>query len=280
MMRVMPTYRLLVEYEGTRYSGWQEQRNARTVAGELKAAAGKANGAPVALGGAGRTDAGVHALGQVAHLRTQGPVDAERFRHDVNDLLPPDIHVAALVPAAERFHARHDAVLRSYVYQVAVRRSVFARKYAWWVKRPLDVRRMHEAALCLPGRHDFARLAEQRADDRGTLVEVAGVEVALDGGLILVRLAASHFLWKMVRRVVGVLVRVGAGEWPVDTVAALLEGRTPRRGTVAEATAPPTGLFLERVLYPGEPPLGPLVAPAPVSAEPRAAPRRGVRAPK
>ncbi len=276
-MRAMPNYRLLIEYEGTRYSGWQEQRNARTVAGELKAAAGRASGAPVALGGAGRTDAGVHALGQVAHLRTREAVDPLRFRRDVNDLLPPDIHVAALVPAADGFHARHDAVLRSYVYQVAVRRTVFARKYAWWVKRALDVKRMQEAVPCLAGRHDFARLAEQGPDDRGTLVELVSADVVLDGGLILVRLAASHFLWKMVRRIVGVLVRVGAGEWPVDTLAALLEGRVPRQGTVAEATAPPTGLFLERVLYPGDPPLGAPVAPAPVAAEPRGSSRRGIR---
>jgi len=115
----MPTYRLDLEYEGTRYRGWQEQQNARSVAGELKRAVLEAGGEIVELGGAGRTDAGVHALHQVAHLRLRAKVDPRRFRLAINDALPHDVHVLAMLQVQDRFHARHDAVLRSYVYQIS-----------------------------------------------------------------------------------------------------------------------------------------------------------------
>ncbi len=273
----MPTYRLTVEYQGTKYSGWQEQRNARTVAGELRAAASRVGGKVLDLGGAGRTDAGVHAIGQVAHLRLAAAVDPERFRRAVNDLLPADIHVAAAAPAGDRFHARHDARLRSYVYQLARRRVTFARRAVHWVKRPLDAARMAEAGALFVGRHDYAAFCERPGEQESTIVVVESCDVVPDGGLVLVRVAASHFLWKMVRRMVGALVRVGAGEWRAEHVAALLAGGTidPALGTVAESTAPPSGLFLERVVYPGEPALGPVVAPVPVAAEPRPARQKG-----
>jgi tRNA pseudouridine38-40 synthase len=264
----MPTYRLDLEYEGTRYRGWQEQQNARSVAGELRNAIAAAGGEIVELGGAGRTDAGVHALHQVAHLRLRTKVDPRRFRLAINDALPHDVHVLAMGSASERFHARHDAVLRSYVYQISRRRTALAKRSVWWIKRPLDLARVRSAVASLPGMHDFAGFCERPQDQTSTKVLVERAEVAEAGALILVRLAASHFLWKMVRRVVGALVKVGAGELAPRELAALIDGTGPRRAAIAEWTAPPSGLFLERVLYAGDPPLPPLGAIVPVPEEP------------
>jgi tRNA pseudouridine38-40 synthase len=264
----MPTYRLDLEYEGTRYRGWQEQQNARSVAGELRRAVTEAGAELVELGGAGRTDAGVHALHQVAHLRLRTKVDPRRFRLAINDALPHDVHVLAMATASERFHARHDAVLRSYVYQISRRRTALAKRSVWWIKRPIDLARMNFAIAALPGMHDFVNFCERPQDQTSTKVLVERAEIAEDGALILVRLAASHFLWKMVRRVVGALVKVGAGELPPREFGALVDGTGPRRAAIAEWTAPPSGLFLERVLYAGDAPLPPLGAIAPVPEEP------------
>jgi tRNA pseudouridine38-40 synthase len=265
----MPTYRLTLEYEGTRYHGWQEQKNARSVAGELKRAVEEAGAAVRELGGSGRTDAGVHALAQVAHLRLAGTVDPEPFRRAVNDRLPADIHVLSLTPAADRFHSRHDAVLRSYLYQISRRRTALAKRWVWWVKRPLDDRRMAEAASLLVGKHDYRLFCERPTEQPSTLVVVEGAEVKTDGALILVRLTASHFLWKMVRRVVGTLVQLGAGDLDRGTLEALINARPPKagKGLPAEWTAPPSGLFLEKVLYRGDSSLGPVSPVVAVSDE-------------
>ncbi len=260
----MPTYRLTVEYEGTRYRGWQARKNARTVGGELRKVLDAVAGDVLDFGGAGRTDAGVHALAQAAHLRLRRRIDPERLRREVNEALPSDIHLLSVAPESERFHARHAAVSRSYLYQISRRRTAFAKRYVWWVSRPLDASRMHEAATLLEGRHDFALLCEKPDDQSSTVVVVESAEVATDGSLVLVRLAASHFLWKMVRRIVGVLVRIGAGDLRPPDLEDLLRLRAPSAGSVAEWTAPPSGLFLERVLYPGDPPLPPIVPAIPV----------------
>lgn len=272
----MPTYRLILEYEGTRYRGWQEQKNARTVAGELRAAVEKGVGRIADLSGSGRTDAGVHALAQVAHLRLREAARPEDMKHSINDLLPPDIHVVAVELADERFHARHDAVSRSYLYQISRRRTALAKRFVWWVKRYLDPESMREAVLLLPGRHDFRLLCESPSEQPSTVVVVESAVVEVAGGLILVRLVASHFLWKMVRRIVGCLVRVGAGEMSIEDFGALLRGKALPSGNPAEWTAPPSGLFLERVLYAGDPPLPPVAPTIPVAEEPssRVAPRR------
>jgi len=260
----MPTYRLTLEYDGGRYHGWQVQQNAKSVAGALHRAIADAGFEVVELGGSGRTDAGVHALAQVAHLRLRRKEDPEKLRLAINDRLPADIHVLALSAAAERFHARHDAVSRAYLYQIATRRTAFHKRYVWWVKRKLDVDAMQAAALAIVGRHDFHAFCERPQEQSSTLVVVEAAEVIPVEGLILVRLVASHFLWKMVRRLVGAFVRVGSHELPVATMRALLEGEAEL--APAEWTAPPSGLFLERVLYKGDPGLAPPVPVTPVSA--------------
>ena len=262
----MPNYRIDLEYEGTRYRGWQEQQNARSVAGELKRALLDAGADIVELGGAGRTDAGVHALQQVAHLRLRRSVEPEKLRLAANGRLPADIHVLSLVRAPEGFHARHDAVMRSYLYQVSRRRTAIAKRGVWWVKRPLDVRAIVEAAALLPGMHDFRNFCERPQDHPSTRVAVESVEVAEIGALIVVRVAASHFLWKMVRRVVGTLVEIGVGSVSRTTLERLLDGEDPGSASPAQWTAPPSGLFLERVLYAGDGALPPVVAAMPVAA--------------
>ena len=266
----MPTYRLTLEYDGSRFHGWQVQQNAKSVAGELLRALAAAGVDVVELGGSGRTDAGVHALAQVAHLRLRRREDPERLRLAVNDRLPADVHVLAMAPAAERFHARHDAVARSYLYQIATRRTAFHKRHVWWVRRSLDLEAMRAAAAALVGRHDFRAFCERPHEQTSTLVEVEAAEVVQAEAVVLVRLVASHFLWKMVRRLVGTLVRVGWGELPVETMRALLAGEAgPAELTPAEWTAPPSGLFLERVLYAGDPPLARPVPVTPIALPPR-----------
>jgi tRNA pseudouridine38-40 synthase len=258
----MPRYRLAIEYAGTRYSGWQVQKNARTVQGELLRAVREATGASdPEMQGSGRTDAGVHAVGQVAHLDLPTAVQPELLRRQMNDVLPSDINVLAVVPVPHRFHARRDPVARSYVYQVARRRTAFAKPYVWWVKDDLDAGAMREAAGAFVGMHDFRSFTDSDPDEVSTRVQVDAIEVKEDGALILVRVAGSHFVWKMVRRIVGVLVEVGRGRLTADEAEGFLDERSP---VPARVTAPASGLFLERVVYPGEPGLGPLKAITPI----------------
>ena len=249
----MTTYKLLLEYDGSRYSGWQEQKNARTVMGELRRAATQVFHGDVEMQGAGRTDAGVHALGQVAHIKVQRTVNdvPEVLLRRLNDLLPADIVVLDLVRAGRSFHARHDAITRSYIYQISIRKQAFTKKTVWWVKQPLNVRSMSRAAALLVGRHDFIcfRAADAARPGESTVVVVESAEIEAEGDIIQFRIEASHFLWRMVRRIVGCLVKVGTGELNEKDFARLIDGRTDPRLDVAAWTAPASGLFLESVQY-------------------------------
>lgn len=243
-------HRLAIEYQGTRYHGWQGQQNARTVQGELLRAAREHCGVPVDIQGSGRTDAGVHAIGQVAHLETPKPMDREQLVYGLNDRLPQDINVIDARHADDRFHARHHAVGRSYLYQISRRRTAFGKPFVWWVRDRLDIDVMRRAAAGLAGMRDYAGFTDKRVEkDTSTLVLVQEAELAEAGDLILVRLRASHFLWKMVRRLVGCLVGVGRGEISITAFDGLFSGSSPYP---ARVTAPPSGLFLEEVIFPGE----------------------------
>jgi tRNA pseudouridine38-40 synthase len=250
----MQTFKLTLEYDGSRFSGWQEQINARTVQGELKQAALDLFHTEVELQGAGRTDAGVHALGQVAHLKLRskpGALPAEEILRQLNDRLPSSIAILDLVEVPARFHARHDAVARAYLYQISVRKTALSKRYVWWVKKTLDVDRMREAASLLAGRHDMAafRAIDPSKPGQSTIVVVDSAEVDTDQNLVLFRIEASHYLWKMVRRIVGVLVKVGIGEVSVQEFRSLLQGQPSREMDVAAWTAPASGLFLEGIRY-------------------------------
>ena len=250
----MKTWKLTLEYDGTKYSGWQEQKNARTVAGQLRKAAEDFLGVEVELHGAGRTDAGVHARAQVAHMRARVKrrfPPADDVLRGVNERLPSDVCLIDVDEVENDFHARNDAAARTYVYQISKRRSAFFKKYVWWVREPLDVAAMTRAARMLVGRHNFVcfRAPDPSRPDESTIVVVEDAGIDVEGDLILFHITASHFLWRMVRRVVGVLVRLGKGEIAIEDFIRLLEGNADGRLDVAAWTAPASGLFLERVEY-------------------------------
>ena len=257
----MPRYKLLIEYAGTRYSGWQIQKNARTVQGEIDRAIREATKRrDFELYGAGRTDAGVHALAQVAHLELYTSTAPEALRRQINDGLPADIHVRRVSKVAHRFHARHDAVERSYLYQISRRRTAFGKPFVWWIREPLDVAAIRQAAAAFVGLQNFEALTADDPDEKSTRVLVEAVEIVEEGSLVLIRVRGSHFLWKMVRRMVGVLAAVGRGEIAAAEAARFLDGSDTAgaRATAAALAAPSAGLFLEAVRYEGDPPLGPL----------------------
>jgi tRNA pseudouridine38-40 synthase len=243
--------KLTIEYAGTRYSGWQIQKNARTVQGEIERAISEATGADdFELYGSGRTDAGVHALAQVAHLDIAATLPPDTLRRRLNDALPTDIVILQVEPVRHRFHARHDAVARSYVYQVARRRTAFAKPFVWWVKEELSIDAMRAAARVFVGFHDFRAFSDDEPPEKSTDVLVDSLEMYEDDDLLLFHVEGSHFLWKMVRRIVGVLVEVGRGRIDPAAVGGLF---STKNSEVARLTAPASGLFLERVYYAGDP---------------------------
>lgn len=243
--------KLTIEYAGTRYSGWQIQKNARTIQGELERAITEAAGTrPLELYGSGRTDAGVHALAQVAHLDIDASLPPETLRRRINDVLPSDINLLRIERVRHRFHARRDAVARRYLYQIARRRTAFAKAYVWWVKDDLDLAAMRDLGARFVGRHDFRAFSDDDPHEKSTEVLLDRCDLHEDGDLVLITVEGSHFLWKMVRRLVGVLVEVGRGGLTAEAAAALLTRPSP---LPARLTAPASGLFLERVFYPGDP---------------------------
>jgi tRNA pseudouridine38-40 synthase len=264
-------FKVTFEYAGTRYSGWQKQKNARTVQGEIERAIAEATGQRrFEFQGSGRTDAGVHALQQVAHLEIGVRMPPEILRRQVNDELPSDINLLRVEPAPPRFHARHAVIARSYLYQVSLRRSAFAKPYAWWVKDALSVEAMRAAAAHFSGMHDFRSFSDDDPEEKSTEVLLEEVVLAEDGDLILIRVTGSHFIWKMVRRMVGVLVEVGAGRIERAEVPSLLAEAS---ALPARVTAPAAGLFLERVFYEGDDRRLPLVPAFPVPSRVLAAAR-------
>ena len=249
----MHTWKLEIEYEGTRYRGWQIQHNANTIQGELQKAAYQLFSGKVEIGGAGRTDAGVHAQQQFAHLRVaelQANITPRQIQFAFNDLLPHDINVKRVLNTAENFDARRDAVQRFYLYQISMRRTAFGKNLVWWIKDDLKVGVMKEATDLLVGKHNFQSFCEiDEAKKQSTMVKVEHAAVFTSGDLICFRIGASHFLWKMVRRIVGMLAEVGRGNASVSDFNRLLKFQS---NAAAQYTAPPSGLFLERVLYPGD----------------------------
>jgi tRNA pseudouridine38-40 synthase len=248
-------FKLTIEYAGTRFSGWQIQTNARTVQGEIDRAVRTVTGRnDFELYGSGRTDAGVHASAQVAHLDVVTSLPPDSLRRRINDELPADINILDAAQVPHRFHARHDAVARRYLYQIARRRTAFAKAYVWWIKEAIDLTRMRDAARVFVGTRDFQSFA-QRDDEadgserRSTLVLVERLDIAEEGDLVLVGIEGSHFLWKMVRRMVGVLVEIGRGTLDPAAAAIFLSESSQ---APARLTAPPSGLFLDHVYYPGD----------------------------
>jgi tRNA pseudouridine38-40 synthase len=246
----MARFRLDLEYEGTRYSGWQIQKNARTVQGDIMGALKTVFGTDrFEFYGSGRTDAGVHALQQTAHLDIQTQLSPQIIRMKINDNLPADINILRVEKAHKHFHARHDAITRSYLYQISRRRTAFGKRFVWWIKDELDMNRMQEAARHFTGMKDFRSFTADDPEEKSTKVLLDELRIEEAGSLILLRVRGSHFLWKMVRQIVGVLAETGRGKMSPNDVAALFRSET---NVPAQFTAPPSGLFLEGAYYQGD----------------------------
>jgi tRNA pseudouridine38-40 synthase len=191
----------------------------------------------------------VHALQQIAHLDLETDLSPESLRDAINGELPADINLLAVERAPHRFHARHGAVGRCYLYQICQRRTAFAKPFVWWVHERLELERMRDAAALFVGLRDFRSFTADTPDEKSTRVQIDAVEIAAHGDLVLIRVRGSHFVWKLVRRMVGVLVAVGQRQLEPQDVARFLGHDSP---IPARLTAPASGLFLERVLYEGE----------------------------
>ena len=243
-------FKIYLEYEGTRYSGWQKQENAKTIQGTIVKVANEIFGNDfVDLQGSGRTDSGVHALCQVAHLDSKTVLAPEIIRLKLNDLLPHDINILEVEKASQNFHARHDAKSRSYLYQISKRRTAFGKNFVWWIKDKLDFKKMESASKLFIGMHNFSSFSDDDPEEKSTKVLIDDIQIKEEGDLILIRIVGSHFIWKMVRRIVGVLVEVGRGN---KTEKDIIKYLNVKSNEVAKFTAPPSGLFLEKVLYGGE----------------------------
>lgn len=245
----MARFKLTIEYEGTRYAGWQIQKNTRTVQGEFFRACEKLFGTKTfEFYASGRTDAGVHALEQVAHLEVETMIPPVNLRIRLNDELPADINILSVEKFHPKFHARFDAVARSYVYFISRRRTAFGKPFVWWIKDQLDAEAMQEAARFLEGFHDFQSFTEDSPEEKSTDVEMKWIDLYEIGDMIAIHVVGSHFLWKMVRRIVGALAEVGRGNLRPNEIIEMMEGGKE----VNKFTAPPSGLFLEKVYYAGE----------------------------
>lgn len=244
----MARFKLTIEYDGSPYHGWQFQKNRPTVMGVLMNACREALGVTeFELYGAGRTDAGVHALAQTAHLDLETRLKADAVALRLNDALPATIHIRAAEAVAKTFHARYDALARSYVYHISTRRTALFKKYCYWVRDRLDVAAMARAGKLFEGLQDFRSFGSARLDEKqSTRVQIYHVAVAQKGASILIHIVGSHFLWKMVRRMAGVLIECGRGKLDGKEIRRLLKTDST---VPAELTVPPSGLFLEQVYY-------------------------------
>jgi tRNA pseudouridine38-40 synthase len=247
----MPRYKFTIEYDGSGYSGWQRQGNGPSVQQALEEALFALTGEPTAVHGAGRTDAGVHESGQVAHIDLIRDWNAWRLREAVNaHLVGRHVAVLEVERAGDDFDARHSAVRRHYVYRVVNRRAplTFALGRAWLIKRALDSGAMREAASMLIGRHDFSTFRDSQCQANSPLRTLDRFDVAREEQRIEFILSARSFLHRQVRSMVGSLVEVGSGKWrPTDLRAALEAADRSRCGPVA----PACGLYLTRVDYDG-----------------------------
>jgi len=240
-------YRLTLEYDGTNFSGWQKQTDARTVQGDLYKAALRVFGEqPMDIQGCGRTDAGVHALEYIAHLEVISVLQPSEVARLLNDTLPKDIAVKVAENVDSRFHARHSCIARSYIYQLRSRKSAFGKRYSWWIHDDLDLAAMQRAGEVFVGMHDFAAFAEKKELTKSTKVMVLQIRCLDDGEIIRLRVVGSHFLWHMVRRIVGVLVEVGCSRLPEEAIVKLLQGPSD---IPFNHTAPAAGLFFEKGFY-------------------------------
>ena len=247
--KVMPRYKLTIEYDGTGFVGWQRQNNGLSVQTVLERAARKLCGFDVPTVAAGRTDAGVHATGQVAHLDLPKAYRTDTVRDALNfHMKPLPVAVVAAEAVADDFHARFSAYQRSYLYRIVSRRPplVLERDRAWWVSVPLDVEAMRAGARHLVGHHDFTTFRASECQSASPMKTLDMLEISRCGDEISVIAAARSFLHHQVRNIVGTLRLVGEGKWHPDRVA---HARDARHRGAGGPTAPPSGLYFTGVSY-------------------------------
>jgi tRNA pseudouridine38-40 synthase len=247
----MPRFRLDIEYDGAPYAGWQRQAGQHSVQAAIEQAVEKFCGEAITLRGAGRTDAGVHAMGQVAHIDLARDWRPDTVRDAVNAYLREAgerVAILAAIAVSDDFDARFSAKARHYLYRIANRRAPAALEHGkvWWVPRPLDAAAMHEAAQALVGRHDFTTFRSTQCQANSPLRTLDRLDVSRDGDTIEVRASARSFLHNQVRSMVGSLKKVGEGGWTAGDLKAALDARD--RAACGQM-APPDGLFLVRVDY-------------------------------
>lgn len=238
-----------IEYDGSNFCGWQSQRGVRTVQATLEQALSKVANHPVQVITAGRTDAGVHATGQVVHFDTTASRSERSWVFGCNANLPPDVVVRWARPVGETFHARFSAVARHYRYVILNRRvrSAIAHRRVTWYCHPLAVSRMREAAVCLVGEHDFSSFRAKACQAKNPVRTVHCLEVAQNADFVAIEISANAFLHHMVRNIAGVLMAIGGGQQPPRWAEEVLQARCRAEGGV---TAPPDGLYLVGVDYP------------------------------
>ena len=241
--------RMVLEYDGTRYHGWQRQANGLTIQEVLEEGISTITQEDIRVVGSGRTDAGVHALAQVANFRTNSDIESRGLLQGINSLLPWDIVVKELAEADASFHARYNAKSKTYMYQIyrgAVRSALY-RNYAWFIHGTLDVEKMEEAARLLLGTFDFSSFCAANCGIKNHVRTVLGVDIAMDRlGMVKFSIEADGFLKYMVRNIVGTLVDVGRGKLSRAELMQIVEAKDRRR---AGQTAPAQGLFLKEVKY-------------------------------
>ncbi|MEK7702824.1 MAG: tRNA pseudouridine(38-40) synthase TruA [Nitrospirota bacterium] len=242
-------YKLTIEYDGELYHGWQKQPVKPTIAGTLEKALSRLTQEKITIVGSGRTDAGVHAIGQVAHFQVSRSFSPFILLRGLNALLPEDISVSSVDPVTPSFHARFGVKRKTYSYFIynSPIRSAWKRKCAWHIRLPLDLEKMRQAAKALIGTHDFTSLCAKDNDAEDHTVTLVKVSITKNKDQIQITLIASRFLRYMVRNIAGLLVEVGQGRRAPDDISLILEGKDRR---LSGKTAPPHGLFLMKVEYP------------------------------
>jgi tRNA pseudouridine38-40 synthase len=242
-------FKLVIEYDGTDYHGWQRQKGVPTIQGTIESAIKVMTKQAVSLIGSGRTDAGVHSLGQVATFKVDTNLTPIVFKKGLNSLLPPDIIIKDVEQVSDHFHARYDCKGKCYQYHILNREisSVMHRRFVWHIRQPLRIDDMRDALSCLRGRHDFSAFEATGGDCKSAVRVVSDIGLdAYEEGRLVFRISADGFLRYMVRNIVGTLVDVGRGRL---STKALHEIFLSKDRTSAGATAPPQGLFLMHVFY-------------------------------
>jgi tRNA pseudouridine38-40 synthase len=244
----MPTFKVILEYDGTQYAGWQRQPDQPTIQATVEDTIAMVAQTRISIVGAGRTDAGVHALGQVASFRTESRLTPEDWFRALNGLLPKDICVRSVQPAADVFHARYSAAGKLYEYRILNRpeRSALDRHRQWHRNRSLHLEAMRQAAATLVGLHDFSSFEGSPTENINPMCRLDRLTIHREADLIRIDIYADRFLRQMVRAIVGTLVEVGAGKRSADSLKTVLEAQTR---AAAGKTAPPHGLYLVRVDY-------------------------------